>query len=39
MFNLRTGKTPAGGRGLTSYETKIVDNDIYVKLTEQELKW
>ena len=39
MFNLRTGKTPAGGRGLTSFDTKIIDNDIYVMLREQEWKW
>jgi len=39
MFNLKTGKTPAGERGLISYETKIVDDDIYFKLIEQEWKW
>jgi len=39
MFNLRTGKTPAGGNGLISYDTKILDEDIYVMLKEQEWKW
>jgi hypothetical protein len=39
MFNLRTGKTPAGGSGLISYDTKIIDDDIYVLLKEQEWKW
>jgi len=39
MFNLKTGKTPAGGRGLISYDTEIIDNEIYVMLNEQEWKW
>jgi len=39
MFNLKTGKTPMGGRGLISYDTEIIDNDIYVMPKEQELKW
>ncbi|MDR3666776.1 MAG: Rieske (2Fe-2S) protein [Ignavibacteriaceae bacterium] len=39
MFNLKTGKTPAGGSGLISYDTKIIDNDIYVMVKEQEWKW
>ena len=39
MFNLRTGKTTEGGRGLISYETKIIGNDIYVRLKDQEWNW
>jgi hypothetical protein len=39
MFDLKTGNTPAGGRGLDSYETKIIDTDVYAKISRNELKW
>lgn len=38
-FNIRTGKTPTGGNGLISFETMIIDNDVYIKLTEKDWKW
>jgi 3-phenylpropionate/trans-cinnamate dioxygenase ferredoxin component len=38
-FNLRTGKTLTGGNGLISYETLIIDNYVYAKLTRKEYKW
>jgi 3-phenylpropionate/trans-cinnamate dioxygenase ferredoxin component len=39
MFNLRTGKTPSGTRGLDSYDVKIVDDHIYVKVFKKRLNW
>lgn len=39
MFDLQTGNTPAGRKGLDSYETKIVDNVVYVKILKKELTW
>ena len=39
MFDLQTGKTPAGGRGIDSFETKVVDDKVYVKVVKQEMKW
>ncbi len=32
MFNLKTGKTPLGGRGLVTYETIIKGMDVYVEI-------
>lgn len=39
IFNLRTGKTPTGGNGLISFESMIINNDVYVRLTEKDWKW
>ena len=39
MFDLRTGKTRTGEKGLIAYEAKILDNDVYIKLKEKEWKW
>jgi 3-phenylpropionate/trans-cinnamate dioxygenase ferredoxin component len=39
MFDLRTGKTPAGSKGLVSYESMIIDNDVYIRLKGKEWKW
>jgi 3-phenylpropionate/trans-cinnamate dioxygenase ferredoxin component len=39
MFDLRTGNTPEGGKGLTSYETKIMNDNVYAKISKKELKW
>jgi nitrite reductase/ring-hydroxylating ferredoxin subunit len=39
MFDLKTGNTPAGGRGLVSYETKVINSDVYAKISGKELKW
>jgi 3-phenylpropionate/trans-cinnamate dioxygenase ferredoxin subunit len=39
MFNLKTGKTMTGGAGLQSYETRIMDSDVYIKLKSKEWKW
>jgi NAD(P)H-dependent nitrite reductase small subunit len=39
QFNLRDGKLPSGGNGLTSYPVKICENDVYIKITKKELQW
>lgn len=39
LFNLQTGNLPTGGRGLSPYETLIVDNEVYVKVLKKELNW
>lgn len=38
-FNLKTGNTPHGGKGLQTYETKLVGNDVFVKLEEKKFSW
>ncbi len=35
MFNLKTGKTPGGSKGLNTYETKIIEEQVYVKVPEK----
>jgi nitrite reductase/ring-hydroxylating ferredoxin subunit len=35
-FNLATGKTPSGSGGLLSHEVKIFENNVYVKIKEQQ---
>lgn len=39
MFDLATGKTPMGSRGLNVYESKIIDDEIFVKVIKKELNW
>ena len=39
MFDLRTGKTPTGGKGLDVYETKVIAGRVFVKAVKRELKW
>jgi nitrite reductase/ring-hydroxylating ferredoxin subunit len=39
MFDLKTGKTPAGRKGLESYETKVINSDVYIRFTDKEWKW
>ena len=39
MFDLKTGNMPTGGKGLDSYETKIIDNEVYAKIFRKEIKW
>ena len=39
MFDLRTGNTPAGGKGLDTYETKVINDQVFVKVMKKELKW
>jgi nitrite reductase/ring-hydroxylating ferredoxin subunit len=35
MFSLETGKTPDGSKGLDTYESIIVEGEIYVKVEEE----
>ncbi|MCK7519871.1 MAG: hypothetical protein MZV64_20160 [Ignavibacteriales bacterium] len=39
MFNLESGKTPTGGRGLEAYESTIVEGEVYVKVEEKKYSW
>jgi nitrite reductase/ring-hydroxylating ferredoxin subunit len=39
MFNLKTGKQPTGARGLDSYPTIIIDDEVYALVKPKELKW
>jgi len=38
-FDLRTGNKKSGSRGLDSYEVKIVDEIIYVKVVPKKVNW
>lgn len=38
-FNLETGKTPEGSNGLVSYETRVIDGFVYVKVEEKNYSW
>lgn len=38
-FNLSDGKMAQGRKGLDSYEVKIIDDDVYVKVFKKELNW
>ena len=38
-FDLRTGNKKSGGRGLDSYEVKIIDEIIYVKVVPKRFNW
>ena len=38
-FDLRTGNKISGSRGLDSYEVKIVDEKIYVKVIPKNINW
>jgi NAD(P)H-dependent nitrite reductase small subunit len=39
MFSLETGKTPTGQRGLNSFEVRVEDGDVFVKVYKKVLKW
>jgi NAD(P)H-dependent nitrite reductase small subunit len=38
-FDLQTGNKKSGSRGLDSYEVKIVDEIIYVKVVPKKFNW
>lgn len=38
-FDIHTGKKLSGSKGLDTYEVKIVDDDIYVKVVSKKLNW
>ncbi len=39
QFNLSDGRMAKGRKGLDSYEVKIVDDNVYVKVFKKELNW
>lgn len=39
QFALLTGRLADGRKGLDSFEVKIIDNVVYVKVTEKKLNW
>ena len=39
MFNLKSGKSPTGGKGLETYESKIIAEQVYVKVVENKYSW
>jgi len=39
MFSLETGKTPAGQRGLNSFEVIVEEGEIFVKVFKKMVKW
>ncbi len=38
-FDLVTGKQPDGRKGLTVYETLVLENNLYVKVIPKKLNW
>jgi len=39
MFNLETGKTPTGQKGLNSFEVMVEKGEVFVKVFKKVLKW
>jgi nitrite reductase/ring-hydroxylating ferredoxin subunit len=39
MFSLETGKTPTGQGGLNSFEVRVENEEVYVKVYRKVLKW
>lgn len=39
MFNLKSGKTATGSKGLDTFKTTIVDEQVYVKVEEKKYLW
>ena len=39
MFDLRTGKLPAGGKGLDTYPVRVLDGVVYARVAEKKLNW
>lgn len=38
-FNLKTGKMPTGSNGLDTYESVIVEDNVYVKVEGKRYSW
>jgi NAD(P)H-dependent nitrite reductase small subunit len=38
-FDLRTGNKKSGSKGLDSFEVKVVDENIYVKVVPKNINW
>jgi nitrite reductase/ring-hydroxylating ferredoxin subunit len=39
MFNLETGKTPTGQRGLSTFEVKVENEIVFAKVFKKVLNW
>jgi len=39
QFDLQTGRVPNGIKGLDSYEVKIINDDVYIKVYQKKLRW
>jgi len=39
IFNLKSGRTPAGTKGLDIYDVKIIDDDVFVKVYKKSWNW
>jgi len=39
QFDLATGKIPGSTAGLTSYKVKVINDDVFVKVTKKDLHW
>lgn len=39
MFDLKTGKTPLGQKGLNYFEVRIDNNNVFVKVYKKILNW
>ncbi len=39
MFDLQTGKTPTGQKGLNYFEVKVDENIVFVKVYKKVLNW
>ncbi len=39
MFDLKTGKTPMGQRGLNYFEVRVDENNVFVKVYKKVLNW
>jgi nitrite reductase/ring-hydroxylating ferredoxin subunit len=39
MFNLETGRTPTGSKGLDSYPVKVIDGNVFIKVIGKKLNW
>ena len=39
MFNLKTGKTNSGSKGLETYESIVVEDEVYAKVEDIKYSW
>lgn len=39
MFNLQTGKTPTGQRGLNYFDVRVEEENVFVKVYKKVLNW
>jgi 3-phenylpropionate/trans-cinnamate dioxygenase ferredoxin subunit len=39
MFSLETGKTPTGHKGLNSFEVRVENEEVFVKVFKKIMKW